>query len=220
VSEEDAAIFRRMAKEASRVCIAPNGVSVERFDLRCPSPLREQMGTRPLLCYFGTTTYGPNKEVADYVLGELAPRFLGHPKRPVFVLSGSHEQPAGWLAENVYAIGKVPRIEPYVAGADAIIVPLKQTHGTHLKLVEALGAGQAILTTPEGAAGLGLRDGFDCLVRPREEFAAGLESLLEMLPAEALREHARRTGRRFDWKVIGETVRDNTFRVLQEKRSR
>lgn len=219
VSEEDAAVFRRQARDASRVFVVPNGVSSERFHAGLPNPWPALVGEKPVLFFFGDGDYVPNAEANAFILKEVAPRFLDHPKRPVFAITGSHREPPGWRAENVYATGKVPEIEPYVVGASAILVPIKKTAGTHLKTVESLAAGQVVLTTPEGATGLGLQHEKDAYIVPRERFPEAVQDILARLPAKEMREAARATAIRFDWKTIQATVAEAVQRALAAKRA-
>lgn len=219
VSEEDAAAFRRQARDPSRVFVVPNGVSGERFHPDHPDPWPALVGDRPVLFFFGDADYVPNAEAIAFLMKEVAPRFLAHPRRPVFAITGSHRETPGWRAENVYATGKVPEIEPYVVRAAAILVPIKKTAGTHLKTVESLAAGQVILTTPEGAAGLGLVHGKDALIVPRERFPEAVADILDRLPAHEMRAAARATAIRFDWKTIQATVAEAVQRALAAKRA-
>lgn len=218
VSKADADAFQRMAPARRPVFEVPNGVDTSRFRPGFESPLRGLAGSRPLVCHFGDGSYGPNRLVNEFIQNTLAPAFERDPAGPLFAISGNHTDRPHFAAPNLYVTGKVAILEPYVSGADVIAVPLTRTAGTHLKIVEALGAGQVILTTPEGASGIDLVDGVNSFVRPRDNFVESLRTVLSILPASQIRQAARALARKYDWKTIALEVR-RAIEMLEARRT-
>jgi glycosyltransferase involved in cell wall biosynthesis len=71
-------------------------------------------------------------------------------------------------------------MRPLFAQATVVVVPIASASGTRLKILQALAAGRAVVSTPAGAQGLALTPGRDLLVAPLgDEFAAAVVRLLE-----------------------------------------
>lgn len=102
--------------------------------------------------------------------------------------------------------GRVDDIRSYFNQSDVFIAPFEETHGSKLKIAEAMAMGMAIVSTPEGVRGFALVDGESVLIaHTKEQFAALVVTLLtdpvlrERLGVAA-REIALAT---IDWKVLG-----------------
>ncbi|MFN8625056.1 MAG: glycosyltransferase [Candidatus Binatia bacterium] len=61
--------------------------------------------------------------------------------------------------QDVEATGLVPDVRPYLEAADVAVVPIVHGSGIRYKIMEAMAAGKAIVSTEKGAEGLGLRHG-------------------------------------------------------------
>jgi len=80
---------------------------------------------------------------------------------------------------RVETLGFVEDLGGAYAGARCAVVPLLQSGGTPLKLIEALAHGLPVLATPRAAAGLAIRDGESCVLADgAAAFAAALVPLL------------------------------------------
>jgi glycosyltransferase involved in cell wall biosynthesis len=107
---------------------------------------------------------------------------------------------------GVRVTGWVDDLVSLLAEAEVAIAPLLSGGGTNLKVIEALAAGRAVVTTPFGAQGLDVTDRAQLFVADgAEEFAARVE---ELLGDEQLRRRLGTAGReraaaRYDWDVVG-----------------
>jgi len=85
------------------------------------------------------------------------------------------------------------------------IAPLRMGSGTRFKLLEAMAAGCAVVSTTLGAQGLNVTSGHECLIANRAaDFAAATNTLLA---SPERRQQLGQTGREFvqqnfDWSVI------------------
>ncbi|MBP1684722.1 MAG: glycosyl transferase group 1 [Deltaproteobacteria bacterium] len=61
--------------------------------------------------------------------------------------------------KTIEATGLVPDVRPYLETADVVVVPIMHGSGIRYKLMEAMAAGKAIVSTEKGAEGLGLHHG-------------------------------------------------------------
>jgi glycosyltransferase involved in cell wall biosynthesis len=101
-------------------------------------------------------------------------------------------------------------MSPFFARAHAVVVPILAGAGIRVKIVEAMAAGRAVVSTPLGCEGLaGLEPGQHLLVADAPQpFAQAAIRLLRDAP---LREQIARAGRElaersYDWRPLGEQL--------------
>ncbi len=87
---------------------------------------------------------------------------------------------------QVEVTGLVPDVRPYLRAADVVVVPIVRGSGVRYKIMEAMAAAKAVVSTVRGAEGLGLTHRDDALLA---------RSLAEMGPLvlEALQDRELRT---------------------------
>jgi glycosyltransferase involved in cell wall biosynthesis len=107
--------------------------------------------------------------------------------------------------------GAVPAIEPHIAEAHVLAVPLDSGGGTRLKILEAFASGLPVVSTTIGCEGLTVRNGEHLVIVERESFVAGIQTILEDGgSAKRLAARARRLVReQYDWRLIGESLRES-----------
>jgi polysaccharide biosynthesis protein PslH len=117
--------------------------------------------------------------------------------------------------------GWVEDIRPYFEMSDVFVAPFHETHGSKLKIAEALAMGMPIVSTPQGIRGFALVDDESALIaRTNEQFATQCVSLLRDHEKRgqlggAARDLALST---LDWPVLGRRVVESveaTRRALQ-----
>ena len=141
VSEADAAEVRARGGHA---VLAPNGVDDAFFDVTGP-------GEGAL--FFGAMDYGPNRRGLERFLAEGWPVVQR-------ALPGARLQVAGPGSERIEGgLGVVDDLPALLATARAVVVPIWEGGGTRLKVLEALAAGRAVVSTPLGAEGIGFEHG-------------------------------------------------------------
>ncbi|EFK08097.1 glycosyltransferase, group 1 family protein [delta proteobacterium NaphS2] len=108
--------------------------------------------------------------------------------------------------EGMPFTGKVDDIRPSFNESDIYISPFEETHGSKLKISEAMAMGIPIVSTPAGVRGFELVDGESVLiVRNNAEFAA---NILRLARDRYLRDKIGANSRRtalatLDWQVLG-----------------
>jgi glycosyltransferase involved in cell wall biosynthesis len=99
----------------------------------------------------------------------------------------------------------VADVRPAYQRAAIVIAPLLASAGTNIKIMEAMGMGKAIVSTPAGVNGLDLQAGKEVIIASTgAQMAQAIRDLLDN-PAkrESIERQARMTvERRFDWDVI------------------
>lgn len=206
MSEEDREQAIEQGSPGDRTFTVANGVDVGRF-----RPCREHTPT-PEVFYMGSFRHKPNVIGFERLVREIMPRvWKRFPAARLRVVAGPepHKYWKGQVDRRVRLHGFVEDPRPMYAKADVVLVPLLVSAGTNIKVMEAMACGKAVVTTPVGCQGLGLRDGFDALIRA--ESRAFAEAVCELLADPGLRErvaaHARATvERRFSWDCIAEAA--------------
>lgn len=203
VSEADAVAFRRLAPGCP-VTVVPNGINVADY-ATCDAP--HDLGPAALVLT-GSMNYRPNIDAATWFAHDVWP--LVHAAEPDtrFVIVGSdpHPRVAALAAQDgITVTGRVPDVLPYLHGATVFVVPLRMGSGTRLKLLQALAAQRAVVTTSLGAQGVDVQDGVHLRrADTATEFAA---AAIDLLRDPARRQQLGRTGAnyvraRFDWPVL------------------
>lgn len=155
VSAEDAAALRRLAPNAP-LHLVPNGVDCSHFAPQA-APLANE------LVFIGTLDYRPNVDAVLWFAHEVFPHIRRqHPalrlrligRRPHPSLRALHDH------QTIIVTGEVDDTRPALAGAAAVIIPMRIGGGSRLKLLEALAMAAPVVSTTMGAEGIpGLRDG-------------------------------------------------------------
>lgn len=116
---------------------------------------------------------------------------------------------------NIRFTGRVEDIRPYFNQSDVFVAPFEETHGSKLKIAEAMAMGMAIVSTPEGVRGFALVDGESVLIaHDKEQFAAQVFTLLgDADKREQLGTVARQVAlSTIDWHMLG----DRLTRIVEE----
>jgi glycosyltransferase involved in cell wall biosynthesis len=222
VSEEDRQIaIRETNRRADRTFTIANGVDIQRFT---PS---DQPCDPPEILYVGSFRHLPNWIGFENLRLHVMPRIWNsRPDVRLRVVAGPrHEQ--FWKGDRrvdsrIQIHGFVEDLRPLYANATAVVIPLEVSAGTNIKVMEAMACGKAVVSTPVGCAGLGLRDGVDARIAEGwTEFAdATLESLGNPELRNRLAAEARRTvEQRFSWKSIAEAAYASYLAVARLSRS-
>ncbi len=207
VSDEDARLLE--AASAVRPLVVPNGIDTREFapGAAAPAPkLAERPG--PALVFMGKMDFRPNVDGVLWFVDEILPRISYDGSAPRLWVVG--QQPHASLARlrehpHVVLTGWVDRIEPYIAGADVVVVPLRMGSGTRLKVLQALSMARPVVGTTLGCAGLALRDGEHLrLADEPADFAAAIGDVLRdpARAAEMGRAARRHVEAHFDWRVL------------------
>jgi len=112
--------------------------------------------------------------------------------------------------DNIHFTGWVKDIRPYFNKSDVYIAPFEDTHGSKLKIAEAMAMGMAIVTKPQGTRGFPLKDGESVLIaNDNKQFAS---NVLRLLRDNMLREKLGNAARdvalsTIDWKILGKRLK-------------
>ena len=170
------------------ICVDPEQVM--------PVPHQPRPDATPTILHLGTMFWPPNVAGVLWFAQEVLP--LVHRQSPEarFVVVGKSPPP------EVQALTADPRIEvtgyitdpaPYLAAADAFVVPLHTGEGMRVKILDAWLWGMPVVSTSIGAEGIEVQDGENILIaKDAPAFAA---ATLRLLTDEAMNQRMRSAGR-------------------------
>lgn len=228
VSGEDNALAVKVAERPpERTFTVANGVDIDRFR---PSPETEEALE---VLFVGSFRHLPNILAYERLVLEVMPAVWSRlPEVRLTVVAGpEHERFCRELGGNSELLTANPRVDlngfvedlrPLYARAAVVTAPLAVSAGTNIKVLESMACGKAMVTTPAGCSGLGLRDGEEALIAGQwDEFA---EAVCRLLSDPGLRARlgaqARRTAvERFSWTAIAEDAY-RSYRTLALREAR
>jgi glycosyltransferase involved in cell wall biosynthesis len=165
-----------------RTAVIPNAADVEYFQPRPEDPLPDGR----TIVFFGILSTVPNIDGVTHFVEDIWPRIAAaHPDARFKIIGG--RPPPSLLAlagPRIELTGFVSDLRPHLAGAAAVVVPLRLGGGTRLKIVEAMAMGKAIVSTTLGAEGIEAVPGRDLLVE--DEPAAFADAVNRLLAEPGL----------------------------------
>ncbi len=190
VSQEDANIIRKWGVD--RVSVVDNGV-----DLGFYHPDSSKEDDRELL-FLASLDWAPNIDGLKYFLSEILPLIVTQEPKVRLTIAG--RKPPADLRKyceaipNTNFVGEVPDVRPYLEKAAVVVVPLRVGGGSRLKILEAMAAAKAMVSTSVGAEGLSVSNHEQLILADDPHaFAAAVIGLVHS-PAE--RQNLGRSGRK------------------------
>ena len=185
-----------------------------------PARALDPVGDGSSLLFAASFAHPPNVEALARLVETVVPRVRAAEPSAELVVVGEgppHDLLAG--ANGVVATGAVADVAPYLASAAVVLAPAWSGGGMRVKALEALAAGKALVTTPLGAAGLGIVPGVHALVEERPEDLA--DAVVSLLADPARRRELGAAARihaaeRFDWDTIADRY-DDVYRGLKRR---
>ena len=139
--------------------------------------------------YVGNLTYRPNVDAARDLIERVLPALRTEIADATVDLVGPHDDRISDLAacDGVRMTGRVPDVAPYYAGADVVVVPLREGAGTRIKVLEAFAFERPVVATRAAVAGLDVRDGESVALADDAKALAAQAARLLRAPDEARR---------------------------------
>jgi glycosyltransferase involved in cell wall biosynthesis len=210
-ADEEAAL---RAAGVEGVAVVPNGV-----DLESIRPTAEPADGVTVL-FAGDLSYGPNVDAARWIAAEIAPAIRRRVDCCRIVVAGRSASTglrAELSAAGVEVWSPVADMKDALAEASVVLVPLRSGGGTRLKVLEAFGAGRAVVSTTLGAEGIAAEHGRHLLIAdsPTELVDATVGLLGDPGTRDRLAAEARRLVEdRYGWRAIGAALADDVERLL------
>jgi glycosyltransferase involved in cell wall biosynthesis len=191
----------------TQVAVIENGVDCTYY-----APDRAPRSDPPRLLFTGTSA--PRNVTALHQFARnVWPLVRGELSDVELLVAGNFKPEAQMEFErysNIHFTGRVEDIRPYFNDSDVFIAPFEETHGSKLKIAEAMAMGMPIVSTPEGIRGFPLIDGKSVLLaHSDEQFGTQIADLLQ---DTVLQKHLGAAARQvaldtIDWQVLGTRLR-------------
>lgn len=148
-SRRDAEAIAELAPEA-----APR-VRVDPFGLVMPplaDPAREVPGT---ILFVGAFHHPPNRDAALWLAREILPAVRERVPGARLRIVGSAPPPEvlGLAGEAVEVVADAPSVIPHLEEAAVVMAPVRTGGGMRMKVLQAMAAGKAVVTTTRGTEG-------------------------------------------------------------------
>ena len=151
---------------------------------------------------------------------EVRLRVVAGPEHEMFWSRSGKTPEALQSDQRVEIHGFVEDLRPLYGRATVVVVPLEVSAGTNIKVLEAMACGKAVVTTPIGCAGLGLRDREDAFIDAGwNEFADSVGRLLSdpELRSRVAAQARRTVEERFSWTAIARLAYESYQAILGRK---
>jgi len=183
VSQQECDRFLELAPEtAGRVNVVEMGVDLDRF-----SPAQAFVSpfatAGPHLVFTGNMDYRPNADAVQWFVADVFPLLRRrYPTIEFHVVGANPGRNVLRLADTpgVSVTGRVPDTRPYMAHADACMVPLRIARGIQNKVLEAMAMGRPVIVSRQAFEGVRAVAGQDLLVADgAAETADGIVGVLD-----------------------------------------
>jgi len=177
LSEHDREYVRSVRKKG-QVHYLPPLVNERIFN---PSGKKHCMGDDKVnVLFYGSLDRKQNIEAIDYIIDEILPE-MEKDKGLRLCIFGSGKPPQKLLdnLDRVSFLGSVEDPAEFVRGADVVIVPVKNSGGVKIRILEAMACQVPVIVSPESAEGLpmGLLDHVRVAATPSEYLSGIKESI-------------------------------------------
>ncbi len=173
ITPVDARNFDRLSHSSNIISI-PFGINLETL------PEIPAQPEKASLFHIGTMNWFPNEEGIKWLIAEVWPKVLRRLPEINLHLAGRYMPE--WLTklkvERITVDGEVPDVWEYMQNHSIMVVPLFSGSGIRIKIVEAMAAGKAIITTVTGAEGINYENGQHLIIaKDAKAFTDAIERL-------------------------------------------
>lgn len=202
VSQIDRAALQALLASDKPVTVIPNTIDVSEYDAAPADP-----AWRFDLVFTGKMDYRPNVDGVLWFAEKVWPGIVRQRPGTTWAIVGQRPHPRLEPLRAMTGItvtGKVDEVQPYLARAAVYVIPLRIGSGTRLKLIEAMAAGKAVISTTVGAEGFDITPGENILIadKPEEWVAAAIDLLEHPNRRAELAAAARVFAAQYDWRTI------------------
>ncbi|HET8565958.1 MAG TPA: glycosyltransferase family 4 protein [Solirubrobacterales bacterium] len=151
-SRRDADALAELAPEvAARVRVDPFGLVLP----PAADPAREVAGT---VLFVGHFAHSPNRDAAHWLVDEIMPAVRARAPEARLRIVGSEPPPEimALAGPHVEVVADAPSVIPHLEQAAVVLAPVRTGGGMRMKVLQAMAAGKAVVTTGRGRAG------YDC----------------------------------------------------------
>lgn len=202
ISEADKEYISKYAN-VSNIEIVGNGVDTKYY-----SPIKTDKQNN--ICFVGSMQYIPNSEAAMYFATEVFPLIKKEiPDAKFKIIGANPRQELFEATKNIDGIeitGRVVDVREYMKDCKVSVCPVKIAGGIQNKILEAMSMEIPVVTTPEGAEGIGAEESILAVAKTNQEYA---QKVIALLQNEEQNKDIGQKSREFilnnfSWKNVGE----------------
>lgn len=206
VTEADARALGAIS--GRHIPVVVNGVDCARYAAVTPAYDDKR------LLFIGNYEYPPNVDAVEWAMGEVMPRVWQLQPEARITIAGyalPAEWPQRWPDERIEWHAFVPDLTALQSQAAIFFAPLRTGGGSKLKVLEAMAAGLAVVTTAQGVSGLAVTAG--CEYDGGENAEALADAISRQLDDSAALQRMGAAGRAYvcrahDWSVAARQLLD------------
>ncbi len=207
VSHVDKEYLAKLLNREVPITVIPNSIDVAEYsDMSQIADCVDKSKAFDLV-FVGKMDYRPNVDAVLWFAENVWPLVLRQRTRTTWAIVG--QKPHSRLDHlrdfpGVTVTGWVENVHPYLVGAKVLIMPFRVGSGTRLKLIEAMAAGRAIVSTNLGVEGYPIVNGQGVVLANRpQDMASKVMHLLEDSELRyQLGEQGRMFAQKYDWRNI------------------
>lgn len=193
------------ARNLDRLSHSTNIISVP-FGIKLDSlPENPVQPAEASLFHIGSMNWFPNEESIKWMISEVWPMVTQRLPEVELHLAGRYMPE--WLRKlsvpRIIVDGEVPDVWEYMQRFSIMVVPLFSGSGIRIKIVEAMAAGKAIITTAIGAEGINYENGQHLLIA--KDARSFTDAIIKLCNDSVLRETLGKNAR-----MLIEREHDNT----------
>lgn len=154
---------------------------VERIPLAVDLPARplDPAGNGRDVVFVGNFIHPPNVLAADRLVSTIFPRVSARRPDARLVIVGERPPASLQPAGNIVVAGHVADLDPVLDAAAVVVAPLTSGGGMRVKVLDALGAGKAVVASPLALEGIDAGAGEVVVADSDAEFVDAIVALLE-----------------------------------------
>lgn len=188
ITPVDARNFDRLSHSTNIISI-PFGINLDTLPETPVQPAEAS------LFHIGTMNWFPNEESIKWLITEVWPNVRKRLPHIELHLAGRYMP--DWLLKlsvpGITVDGEVPDVWDYMQRFSIMVVPLFSGSGIRIKIVEAMAAGKAIITTAMGAEGINYENGQHLLIA--KDAASFTDAIVRLCNDRALRDSLGKNAR-------------------------
>lgn len=193
------AFTRRDAETIVELCPNLAGrVTASPFGLAIPAEAGGAREEADTVVFSGNFTHQPNRDAARWLAEEILPALRRQrPKARLCLVGNAPPREVMEMAgPAIEVVADPPRVEPYIESAAVVIAPVRTGGGMRMKVLQAIAAGKAVITTPRGTEGFD-RFGEEVPLRCADTAEGLAAAAAELLDDEGMRLDLGRRAREF-----------------------
>jgi glycosyltransferase involved in cell wall biosynthesis len=201
VSHPDKSHLAKLTEDKTPITVIPNCIDVQQFRLDETEAIHSD------ILFTGKMDYRPNVDAVLWFVAEVWPQIRQERPSATFTIVGQKPHARLERLRSVPGItltGWVEKVAPYLVGTAVFVLPFRVGSGTRLKLIEAMAAGKAMVSTAVGAEGFPVQHNRELLLVENgvEMATAVLQLLNNPQERQRLGQAAQQFAQQYDWRVV------------------